>query len=321
MSGAGHQLPASAADGGSSPWRGPRLASRSEFVTVRGTRFHLRHWGANDAPLMVLVHGWMDMSATYQFLVDACRQDWHFVGIDWAGHGQSERRQSYSIYDFMVDLHFLLEHLSPGEAVPLVAHSLGGNAASLYTSVKPERIQAFINLEGYLHIPTELSVPNRLASWLESQCHPREPGSYNDRAHLAQRLRKANPRLSAPQADFLASSFGVETPQGRIALAYDTRAAYVMPITPSHAQTLELWGQISVPVLFVDGQDSRILKGFEGREAELQERFHSVRRHRHVTLPEAGHNLHHDQPVLLAQAIEQFLHELPQLPPHTALTN
>lgn len=305
--------------GDAQPWLKPRLVSRSEFVTVRGTRFHLRHWGAEGAPLMVLVHGRMDMSATYQFLVDACQQDWHFVAIDWAGHGLSEQRQSYSTFDFMADLHVVLEHLSPDEPVPLVAHSLGANVASLYTSVKSERIKAFVNLEGFLHLPTELSVPKKLATWLDSQCQPREPRIYDDFSHLAQRLRKANPRLSAAQADFLASQFGVDAPDGRVALAYDMRASAVTPITPSHAQTLELWGHISVPVLFVDGQESFVLQNFAGHEATLQERFNSVEQHRHITLPQAGHNMHHDQPVLLAQAIEHFLKELPTLRRRSAL--
>lgn len=295
-------------------WRTPRLASRSEFVTVRDTRIHLRHWGNPDAPLLVLIHGWLDMSATYQFLVDACQGDWHFVAPDWAGHGQSGTRISYSMYDYMADLHELLHLLSPNEPVRVVAHSMGANVLSLYAGAKPERIKTLVNLEGYLHIPTDIPAPKRLANWLDSQSTPRRGSSYSDRAHLAQRLMKANPRLSAAKAAFLAEVFGVEKEDGRIGLAFDTRASYIMPITPQHQQTMELWRETTAPVLFVDGEESFVLNAFKcGREAELAERLQSVGAHRRLTLRESGHNMHHDQPQRLAQAIEAFQEECQQL--------
>jgi pimeloyl-ACP methyl ester carboxylesterase len=45
--------------------------SRSRFLPVRGLRYHLREWGEPGAPLLVLLHGWMDVSASFQFVVDA----------------------------------------------------------------------------------------------------------------------------------------------------------------------------------------------------------------------------------------------------------
>ena len=40
---------------------------------------HLREWGEESAPLLLLLHGWMDVSATFQFLVDAFSAEWHVV--------------------------------------------------------------------------------------------------------------------------------------------------------------------------------------------------------------------------------------------------
>jgi pimeloyl-ACP methyl ester carboxylesterase len=37
--------------------------SRSEFLTVRGLRTHVRHWGAEGAPKIFMLHGWMDAPA------------------------------------------------------------------------------------------------------------------------------------------------------------------------------------------------------------------------------------------------------------------
>jgi len=47
--------------------------STSTFVSLRGCRYHVRHWGnpAGTATPLVLAHGWMDVAASYQFMVDA----------------------------------------------------------------------------------------------------------------------------------------------------------------------------------------------------------------------------------------------------------
>ncbi len=64
-----------------------RLASRSTYLPVRGLRYHIREWGEPGAPILFLFHGWMDVSASFQFLVEALRERWHVVAPDWRGYG------------------------------------------------------------------------------------------------------------------------------------------------------------------------------------------------------------------------------------------
>jgi pimeloyl-ACP methyl ester carboxylesterase len=44
--------------------------SESRFVHIRGLRYHVRRWPAPGAPKIVLLHGWMDVSASFQFVAD-----------------------------------------------------------------------------------------------------------------------------------------------------------------------------------------------------------------------------------------------------------
>ena len=46
---------------------------RSEFVPIRGISYHVLVWGElqTSLPPLVLVHGWMDVAASYQFVIDA----------------------------------------------------------------------------------------------------------------------------------------------------------------------------------------------------------------------------------------------------------
>ncbi|MDE1005387.1 MAG: alpha/beta hydrolase, partial [Paraburkholderia fungorum] len=64
--------------------------SRSEFVAVRGIRLHVRRWGNPDAPMLFMLHGWMDVAASFQFVVDALGGDWQVIAPDMRGFGLSD---------------------------------------------------------------------------------------------------------------------------------------------------------------------------------------------------------------------------------------
>jgi len=75
----------------------PQYPAQSLHVEVRGLRYHLLCWGdvskaTPKQPLLVMVHGWMDVAASFQFMVDQLRQqpgwvDRPIVAIDWRGFG------------------------------------------------------------------------------------------------------------------------------------------------------------------------------------------------------------------------------------------
>ena len=80
--------------------------SRSTTVPIRGVDNHLRSWGDDGAPLLVLLHGAQDVSASWQFVVDALEHPWHVVAPDWRGHGLSGRSgaDTYWFPDYVADL-------------------------------------------------------------------------------------------------------------------------------------------------------------------------------------------------------------------------
>src|SRR5437660_7854597 len=63
--------------------RSPAMTpSHSQFVMLRGMRHHALTWGDASAPKLFLLHGWMDVGASFQFLVDALTRDWFVVAPD-----------------------------------------------------------------------------------------------------------------------------------------------------------------------------------------------------------------------------------------------
>ena len=146
--------------------------SRSEFTTLRTIPYHVRQWGTPrpGQPPLVLVHGWMDVAASYQFVVDAFAEDRHILAPDWRGFGLSGSGgvDSFWIPDYLADLDFLLDHYAPGQAVDLVGHSMGGHIAMLYAGIRPARIHRLVNLEGFGMPATRPSqAPGRYAEWMD----------------------------------------------------------------------------------------------------------------------------------------------------------
>jgi pimeloyl-ACP methyl ester carboxylesterase len=122
----------------------------SQFVDVRGMRHHVMTWGSEGAPLLVMLHGWMDVGASFQFLVDALARDWYVVAPDLRGFGRSEwQPQGYWFWDYVADLDVIVDRYSPRQPVRLVGHSLGGNVVMHYAGSRPERVARVVSLEGF----------------------------------------------------------------------------------------------------------------------------------------------------------------------------
>ena len=87
-----------------------RRASHARFLSVRGLRYHLRVWEPDPArPCagdLFMLHGWMDVSASFQFLVDALAGNWRVFAPDWRGYGLTDcpHADTYWFPDYLADL-------------------------------------------------------------------------------------------------------------------------------------------------------------------------------------------------------------------------
>ncbi|HZM34276.1 MAG TPA: alpha/beta hydrolase [Burkholderiales bacterium] len=272
-------------------------------------RYHVRRWRNDAAPKMVLLHGWMDVSASFQFLVDALRGEWDVYAPDWRGYGLTEwgGADCYWFPDYLADLDFLLDEVDVAP-VNLVGHSLGGNLAALYAGARPERIRRLVNLEGFGMPPTRPEdAPRRYARWLD-QLRAR-PGlkPYRDFAELAVRLRMGNARLSAERADFLARHWGRQAEDGRVILRGDPAHKVVNPVLYRVDEARACWNQVSAPVLWVEAAASDTATRMKLSAAEIEARRAAFPDLQYRMLANSGHMLHHDQPEALARLIEDFL--------------
>jgi pimeloyl-ACP methyl ester carboxylesterase len=283
--------------------------SESRFLDIRGLRYHVRHWPGNPARRVFLLHGWMDVSASFQFLVDAMAPDWDVHAPDWRGYGLTawSGSDNYWFPDYMGDLDALLDALQPDSPANLVGHSLGANVAGLYAGVRPARVAKFVNLEGFGMPATRAEqAPRRYARWMDEL--KAAPGwrPYESFDALADRLQKNNPRLTRERADFLARHWGKEE-GGAVVLRSDPAHKLVNATLYRLDEARACWENVTAPVLWVDAAESETIKRMRLTPEELAERRAAFRNLRHETVQDAGHMLHHDRPEEVARLIEAFL--------------
>lgn len=295
----------------------PRRTAASEFVTLRSLRYHVNRWGdlheaSAERPAIVMVHGWMDVGASFQFVVDAMAEDRPVIAPDWRGFGLSMHApaDSYWFPDYLADLDALLDTLLPGQPVDLVGHSMGGNVAMLYAGVRPERIRRLVNLEGFGMPQTQPEqAPRRYRQWLDELKQPRALKPYDSAEAVAARLRKTNPRLPEDKAHWLAQQWAQQGDDGLWRILADPAHKRANPTLYRKEEVLACWRQITAPVLWVEGSntDTTVWWGDRYPRSDFEQRIAVVPQLERELLPDCGHMLHHDQPERLARRLETFL--------------
>ena len=305
-----------------------RHPSRSETVTVRAHHHHLRCWGqpSSDTPPLWLLHGWMDVSASWQFVVDALASSRWVIAPDWRGFGQTrpvhpQPQDHYVFADYLADLDFLIDavNLAAGRAsdapVDLAGHSMGGNVAMVYAGVRPQRVRRLINLEGFGMPPSRpAQAAGRYARWMDElkALHRGDMAlqGYDSADGVAARLMKTNRRLAPERALWLAQHWAAPDSNGR----WHIQGAAAHKVISAHLyhvdEVLDIYARIRAPLLAVEAADDSLAQWYRHGEHTLaahHERLARVPNYRIEVVADAGHMLHHDQPEVVARLMEAHL--------------
>jgi pimeloyl-ACP methyl ester carboxylesterase len=275
---------------------------------IRGLRHHCTRWGAPGAPPIVLLHGWLDAGETFQFLVDEMSDRWSFVAPDWRGFGRSAwEPEGYWFANYLADLDALLDIFSPGVPAILVGHSMGGNVASLYAGVRPQRVSRLVNIEG-LGLPrtSPEQAPERYRRWLDELRGAPSFSIHESLEEFAESLTRRNARLDPTRARFIAAAWSERAADGRFTIRADPRHKQVNAVLYRREEAEACWRGITAPVLLLLGglSEFRGRLGEDAKRERLQELFRDLRM---ATVADAGHMMHHERPAEVARLIESFL--------------
>jgi pimeloyl-ACP methyl ester carboxylesterase len=256
----------------------------------------------------VLLHGWLDTSDTFQFVVDAFAHEHPIVAPDWRGFGRSAWQQGpYWFPDYLADLDALLEEVSPGVPATLVGHSMGGNIACLYAGVRPERVARIVNLEGFgLSRTRPEQAAERYRRWLDELRAPPAFSTYETLEQFVAVLMRKNARLTPERAKFIARSWAQRLPDGGYTVSADPAHKLVNPVLYRREEAEAVWRLAVAPTLLVLGGKSafRAHLGADGSDEYFRSIFTNLTI---ATLPDSGHMMHHEEPEAVAALIESFL--------------
>jgi pimeloyl-ACP methyl ester carboxylesterase len=281
-----------------------------EVRQLRGLAVHLTRWEGADPDPWLLLHGWMDAGATFQFLADALPPQRSLVAPDWRGFGSSEwPADGYWFPDYYADLDALIEELRPPGRVTLIGHSMGANIAMMYAGLRPQRVRAVVSIEGFgLPRTRPEQAPDRLRTWLDQLRAAPEFARFPSHAAFAQYLRKRSPRLAEDRAEFVARAWASAAPDGAIRMRADPRHKRVNPVLYRREEAEACWREIRAPLLFVAGAESEHVRRYAGDVFDAMRAL--IPGFTLITVAEAGHMMHHEQPEALAAAIEEFMTSL-----------
>lgn len=121
------------------------LDGRSQIVRARdGTPLHVEVFGAEDAPPVILLHGWTEALRIWVHQIRELSCDHRVIAVDQRGHGKSgpSPEEDYSIEAIADDVGSVLDAcVREGERPVLVGHSLGAMAIVTWAGRHPEQVR------------------------------------------------------------------------------------------------------------------------------------------------------------------------------------
>jgi pimeloyl-ACP methyl ester carboxylesterase len=278
----------------------------SQYYYSHRLKLHFWDWGRNGKPILILVHGSRDHARAWDHIAAPLARDFRVITPDLRGHGDSSWAPGamYSVPEYVLDLSALIDIVGD-LPVYLVGHSLGGAVVMLYAGVYPERVKQLVSIEGF-GPPPERLVPRpareRLLRWIENMrdYENREPRRYASLEAAVERMREANAHLSPDQARHLTLYGSNWNPDGSLTWKFDNYVRAFSPYGFNMDDAQEIWRGIRCPTLLFRGLESW------AADPEQDGRIHVIENCRLISVPGAGHWVHHDQPEVFLRAIREF---------------
>ncbi|HMO69402.1 MAG TPA: alpha/beta hydrolase [Novosphingobium sp.] len=281
----------------------------NSFISQR-LRLHYADWGNPDAPPLILQHGGRDHARSWDWVAEQLRHDWHVICPDLRGHGDSAWSPdgNYAMDSFVYDFAQLV-HTLGHDQVTIVAHSLGGNIATRFTGLYPEKVRRLVNIEGLGPAPKVREqidaqpITERMRKWIEDKrkAAGRLPRRYPTLEAAYTRMKEENAFLSDEQARHLTVHGASRNEDGTWSWKFDNYLNVWSVLDIPTPDVIALWQAITCPVLMFYGA-----KSFAS-DPQADGRMAFFRDARLITYGDAGHWLHHDRLDDFIRDVKAFL--------------
>jgi pimeloyl-ACP methyl ester carboxylesterase len=282
-------------------WFSAALAAAAEdrTITVEGTSIAYRAWGDPGRRTIVLVHGGAAHSRWWDHIAPLLAVGWQVVAVDLSGHGESGRRDRYSLDTWAREVLAVVADAGTAASSVIIGHSMGGLVALRLATLAGSKIAGAVAIDS----PVRDSAPEDRAARQHRAFGPLRVYPTREAAIARFRPIPDQPTL-AYIADYVAAA-SIRPAEGGWIWKFDPGVFARDHLTP------ELLTRLDCRVaLFraehglVTPQQGEVLYDRLGRVAPI------------IEIPVAGHHIMLDQPVALAAALRTLLADWDHSIPH-----
>jgi pimeloyl-ACP methyl ester carboxylesterase len=261
-------------------------------VPCRGGHIHYLAWGDRSRPGVVLVHGGAAHAHWWCHVAPLLAGEYRVIALDLSGHGDSSRRSPYSLDAWADEVVAVADHAGMDGRPVVVGHSMGGFVTIGTAARHGDAIAGAVVLDSpvtALDAEVEAAASGGLFSRLRL---------YATRAEALARFR------TVPEQDHYlpyvmahVAEHSVRQVEGGWTWKYDPGI-----FVPPRAESRELLRGVTARMALFRSQHGLVTPDIGADMYELLGRVAPV-----VEIPEAGHHLMLDQPLLLVTALRTLL--------------
>lgn len=274
---------------------------RPRRFEANSVQLHYWDWGRlGSSPLILLLHGYGLNGRSWDAVCLALRAHGHCIALDVRGHGRSAwpKEPDYSLDAISDDLRVFLDYLE-SDRVVLVGHSWGGMNALAFTAEYPDRVGGL----GLVDSGPEFHSDGikKIDSFVNSAATAMTIDEHMERA------LEFNPRRDPDLLQWSLQLNLRKLENDRWEPLYDRRLVQRSANTAHQMEdrTQRLWNdlrRIQAPVLILRGAESALI-----RRSDAMEFAQAAPKGKWEEIPCAGHNIHGDNPKLLAESLARFI--------------
>ena len=266
----------------------------SQFVKVRGIRLRYVDWGG-DAPVMLLLHGDMRTSRSWDAVARRLSDDYRVIALDMRGHGDSDwTPRGYRFTERVDDLAAFCEELGLREVIG-VAHSTGGVVMALCARQHPGTFSQLALMEPMV------VVDDRFHKMVAGREHA-ERSTWKSRDALHEYL-KQHPATSNWHPEVLGDVVAHEAycrKDGLFDMKWSSATFNWKDRDGDHVDLKPVFAELGLPILFIRSS------GHQTRIKELNEVQDGIPRFHRLTIEKTGHNMYMERPDAISDALKLF---------------
>ncbi|KAM4721576.1 serine hydrolase-like protein 2 [Rhinophrynus dorsalis] len=275
-------------------------------------------WGPSEGRPVLCLHGWLDNANTFDRLIPLLPKDYHYVALDFSGHGLSShlpQGMRYQHMDYLTDVHRVVKALG-WRKFSIMGHSMGGVVGGMFASIFPESVRHLILLDSYGFFPISSDL---IQSHLKKEIihYSRLEGANSTKIYTPegalQRLLDANAALT-PETGKLLLQRGTKSVPGGVIFSRDIRVTVNNSAPLSVEQCLLIMKNIQADVHIIManvGLSADMMRGVytDVGQALLHGYKESLKGRCQLTVVDGNHFVHLNEPEKVAGIVSNHLRD------------